>query len=259
MRRRALFAFASVLVPSIAGAQELAPPPPMTTAPPSSPTTQTTTQSTATTQELDTAEQKDSGRNFELVWIDGQVGGSYVNMTQLSSSSFAIEKTSSAGPAFSLGAGIRLLILELGARLRYNALSAFNLWQANAEIGLKIPVGALDLLLAAHGGYSFVGSLDDANKATSTSAPTSNDAVKIRGFNAGADVALDYYLTRNFSVGVGGLADFLYLNRPAVAIPAGLSAEQQAAVKSDPLYQKSGSSAGLQFGGALRLGLHFGL
>jgi hypothetical protein len=83
--------------------------------------------------------------------------------------------------------------------------------------------------------------------------------VKIRGFNAGLDVALDYYVSPMFSVGAGFLADFLYLNRPPVDLPAGLTPEQKAVVASEPLYAESGRSAGLQLGGALRLGLHFGL
>ena len=41
------------------------------------------------------------------------------------------------GPAFSAGAGVRFVILVLGARLRYNALSTFNMWQINGEVGLK--------------------------------------------------------------------------------------------------------------------------
>jgi hypothetical protein len=52
------------------------------------------------------------------------------------------------------------------------------------------------------------------------------------------------------------------LKRPPVGLPAGfdkLPAEQQAAVKNDPLYEKSGTSAGLQIAGGLRLGLHLGL
>ena len=249
----------ALLVPSVARAQDLQAPPPMSQPQTSPSTSIQTTQSTATTQQLDESERHDSGRNLELVWVDGQVNGSYINMSQFSSKSFAIDKTSSAGPAFSVGAGIRLLVLVLGARLRYNALSAFNMWQANAEVGLKIPIRSFDFLLNVHGGYSWVGSLGDANKATDTSTPTSNDAVSIRGFNAGLETGLDYYITPLFSVGLGALADFLYLNRPAIDKPAGLTAAQQQAVNNDPLYKRSGSTAGFQLGGGLRLGVHFGL
>ena len=47
---------------------------------------------------LDEAEQEDSGRNFELVWVDGYLGGSYINMRQFSSTTLQLEKASSGGP-----------------------------------------------------------------------------------------------------------------------------------------------------------------
>lgn len=234
------------------------PPPPMSPGPTTDPAANTA----ETTQKLDEAEQKDSGRNFELFWLDGHVGGSYINLSQFSSDTLQIEKTSAGGPMFAVGAGVRFVILVLGARLRYNALSLFNMWQINAEAGLKIPVSSLDILFQLHGGYSFVGRLGDANQATNTSTPTSNDAVKVRGFNGGLDVGLDYYVSPLFSVGVGVLGDFLFLNRPATAKPAGfdqLTPDQKAAIEKDPIYSKSGTAIGLELAGGLRLGLHFGL
>jgi hypothetical protein len=212
-----------------------------------------------TTKKLDEAERKDSGRNFELFWLDGSIGGSYINMAQFSSESLQIEKADAAGPAFSLGAGVRFVILVLGARLRHNALSTFNMWQINAEAGLKIPTSSFDILFGLHGGYSFVGRLGDAGLATNTNTPASADAVSIRGFNGGVDVAFDYYVSPLFSVGAGILGDFLFLNRPPVEKPANLTPDQKAAIDNDPVYQKSGTSAGLQLAGGLRLGLHFGL
>jgi hypothetical protein len=250
-----------------AAAQDLAPPPPISPSTPGSPSAPGSPsleqqQQGATTQKLDEAEQKDSGRNFELFWLDGSIGGSYINMAQFSSESLQIEKSSAGGPAFSLGAGVRFVILVLGARLRHNALSSFNMWQLNAEAGFKIPVSSFDILFGLHGGYSFVGRLGDAGLATNPDKPASTDAVSIRGFNGGVDVAFDYYVSPLFSVGAGILGDFLFLNRPAVDKPAGfasLTPAQQAAINNDPVYQKSGSSAGLQLAGGLRLGLHFGL
>ena len=121
-----------------------------------------------------------------------------------------------------------------------------------------IPRGEVTLL-GGHGGYSFVGSLADSNQVTDTSTPTKNDAVSIRGFNVGLDLAVDYFINSYFSVGVGALGDLLLLNRPAVDKPKGLTPDQQAKVNADPLYQKSGTSAGFGAGGMLRLGFHLGL
>lgn len=214
----------------------------------------------ATNAQLDEAEREDSGRNFEVFWLDAHLGGSYIDMRQFSSDALALEKASSGGPMFALGAGVRFVMLVLGVRARYNALSAFNMWQLNAEVGFKIPISKLDFLVGLHGGYSFVGSIGEGTAATNSgNVPTNADAVKIRGFNTGLDLALDYYVTPMFSVGAGFFGDFLFLNRPPVDKPGGLTPDQQALVDADPLYQKSGTSAGMQLGGALRLGLHFGL
>ena len=242
----------------------LAPPPPMDPNAPGSPTADPNAAPPGdpTAQKLDEAERQDSGRNFELFWIDSYLGGSYIDMRQFSASTLALEKASSAGPMVAFGMGLRFVILVLGVRVKYNALSAFNMWQLNGEIGFKIPISKADLLLGLHGGYSFVGNLGQGTVATNNGGtPTDTDAVKIRGFNAGLDLGFDYYITPLFSLGAGAFVDFLFLNRPPLTPPAaaGLTPEQQALIAKDPLYQSSGTSAGLQFGGGLRLGVHFGL
>ncbi len=264
-----LFSTSPALAQDATPPPAIAPPPPLDPNVPGSPSGdpnapgqpgQSTTPEQATNAKLDEAERNDNGRNLELVWIDGHIGASYIDMRQFSSSTLQIEKASSAGPMVSLGAGLRLVVLVLGVRAKYNALSAFNMWQLNGELGFKIPIGKVDFLIGGHGGYSFVGSLGDGTVATNAGGtPANTDAVKIRGFNAGLDLALDYYITDTFSIGGGFFADFLFLNRPPVDKPAGLTAQESAALDNDPLYKSSGTSAGLQLGGALRLGVHFGL
>jgi hypothetical protein len=84
----------------------------------------------------------------------------------------------------------------------------------------------------------------------------------VRGFNGGLELGLDYYISPTFSFGVGGFADALILKRPPIGLPAGfdqLPPEQQKVIKDDPIYESSGTSAGIELGAALRLGLHFGL
>lgn len=258
----------ALLAGGVARADDVTPPPPIDPNAPGSPTSPNpsgdpaTAQQQATNDELNKSEREDSGRNFELFWVDGWLGGSYIDMRQFSESTLAIEKSNAGGPMFSLGAGVRFVILVLGARVKYNALSAFNMWQMNLEGGLKFPVSKVDILIGGHGGYSFVGKLSDAGNAGNTTTPNNADAVKIRGFNVGLDFAVDYFVSDLFSVGVGAWGDFLFLNRPPVDKPAGfdkLTPQEQTAITNDPLYKQSGSSAGLDVGAALRLGLHFGL
>lgn len=213
----------------------------------------------ATKQKLDEAEREDSGRNFEIFYADIFLGGSYADMSAIDETALGLKQTSSAGPMFGIGAGFRLVILVIGARLKYNALSAYNLWQLNLELGFKIPISKVDLLIGGHGGYSFVGSLGDVGQVGNTNTPTVNDAVSVRGFNAGLDLAFDYYITPAFSLGAGFFGDFLGLQRPPLQLPADTPPEARAAVEADPRYSLSGSTYGLQLGGALRVGLHLGL
>src|SRR5579862_8006583 len=129
----ASLACALVFASARAAAQDIppAPPPFDPNAPgsPNGPPPPQTTQQQAQQQELNTAEQEDSGRKFELVWVDAQAGYAHIDMQQFSQSTLQIQRASADGGAFSLGAGVRFVVLVLGARLRYNALSSFNMWQ----------------------------------------------------------------------------------------------------------------------------------
>ena len=138
---------ALALVSSVARAQDLAPPPPLQQNGPGSQPAPSNEelQKQDTNRKLNEAESQDSGRNFELIWADFQAGGTYVDMAQFSASDLAVRQTKAGGPSFSLGAGIRIVIFYAGLRARYNVLSMFNLWQLNAEAGLKIPISALSV------------------------------------------------------------------------------------------------------------------
>jgi hypothetical protein len=256
-----------LLATSSAWAQGPAPPPPMGPGGPGGPggpanapgAATTSPDEQATRSQLDRAESEDAGRKFEIFWLRGEIGGAYINMTQLSNDTLQVEKTSAGGPMFAFAAGVRFVVLVMGARLRHNALSSFNMWQLNGEVGVKLPILDFDFSITGHGGYSFVGRLGDAGVATSSSVPTNADKVEIRGFNLGIEAALDYYVSPTFSVGAGLFSDLLFLNRPPVEVPSTFTPAQRAQIANDPLYQRSGTSAGLQLGGGLRLGLHFGL
>lgn len=243
---------------------DIAPPPPIDPNAPGAPNRGPAPAAEPSTQEqLVTAEKEDSGRNFELVYVNADVGGSYINMQQFSQSQLAIVKSDSAGPMFGLGAGVRLLIFTLGARARLHALSAFSLWTVNGEFGFHLPLKSFDPYLSLHGGYAFVGSLGDASvKSPDPSVPSPAGDTSIHGFNAGLGVGMDYYITSLFSVGFEGTGDFLFLKRPKLALPASVSllpAAQQATIANDPLYAQSGNSAGFGVSGSLHAGLHFGL
>ncbi|WP_394842867.1 hypothetical protein LZC95_38070 [Pendulispora brunnea] len=227
-------------------AQGLAPPaplPPTQAPPPSSYPSNSypTSSSYGNSYSSYDAKEKDSGRGLEFFYANVSAGAGLVGLTTFNSSDLALDRTSAVGPVFDVGLGLRLLILTIGPRLRYTALSPYDLWQINAEIAFHIPIGRWDPYIGLYGGYSFLGAL--SQDAIGTRA-NSND-VHVRGFDAGLQLGLDYYFTPHLSFGGEFSSEFLAMWRPSVD------------GSTDAEYGKSGGSAG--FGGRLLLhgGIHF--
>jgi hypothetical protein len=234
---------------------DLTPPPPMDPNAQTQPVRQTPP--TKTEQELKQSEKEDSGLGLEWLWLNAGGGLSHVNMTSFDSDTFNLRRDSATGGMFHVGAGVRLLFLTLGARLRNHALSAFSLWNINAEVGLHMRIVRVDPYLAFRGGYAFVGSLDSDSVAVGTGSKA--DDVAVRGFNLGMAFGLDYYFTKYVSLGGEVFGDLLFLKRPPVDLPAGfndLPQAQKDQIQNDPLYRNSGSSVGYGLGGGLHLGFH---
>jgi len=186
---------------------------------------------TETQQTLNQSENEDSGRGLEFFYVNGGVNATYVGMDTFSSSQLGVARADHLGPGFDLGLGLRLLIITIGPRIRFQPLSAFNMWQIDGEVALHIPISSLDIWLGPHGGYAFAGSLDAPND------------VSVHGLDLGADFGIDYYLTKNFSVGGDASGEFFFLKRPSVSGSSGV-------------YAVDGSSVGFGAMGGLRLGLH---
>jgi hypothetical protein len=266
MRTLALGALALALaLPSVARAQDLQPPPPIDpndpnapNKPPQPPPQNEDGQSTK--EQLEKAEKEDSGRNFELIYINGDANLSYINMESFNADKLALQKSSSLGPMFSLGAGLRFLVFTAGVRAKLHQLSSFNLWQLNAEAAFHLTETKFDPYIGAHVGYSFVGTLNSgAADIGNTSAPDPSGDVKVRGVSTGLDLGFDYYLSSLFSIGFAATGEALFLQRPKVDIPASVPPAVKTQLEQQPLYQNSGSAAGLGVYGGLRLGLHIGI
>ncbi len=198
--------------------------------------------------------QQDEGLGAEWIWMHADVGGAYANLASLNASNLSLQKTATGGTALSMGAGVRLAFLTLGANARDLLLSDFNLWEIDAEAGLHARIDRVDPYFGIRGGYAFVDSVSsDGARAT---AGTSQSGAT--GFNVGLLLGIDYYFSHWVSVGVDANPEFLFLKRPPLPPPAGVSPvmlslthDQQA------LYQQSGSSIGFGFAAAARLGVHF--
>lgn len=213
-----------------------------------------------TEQKLKDAEKEDSGRGFELLWARAEAGLSYMNLSSFSADNLGLKQEGNTGAMLGIGAGLRLYILSLGVRFRHHQMKV-NTEQLNLVVGLHIPISSVDIQFDIHGGYMFVGKLSSAalDLSTSAAAPDPSSGVSARGINAGLGIALDYYIIPQVSIGAGFGGDFLYLKRPAVEIPADTPEPLKTQLASDPLYQRSGDSAGFGFNGGLRLGVHLDL
>jgi hypothetical protein len=265
------FLAASSLAVKTASAQDLQPPPPLEPAAPVPPYTAPGTPyspgspyapGAATSGPVygnSSDESKDSGLGLEWVYLNADIGVDYTNMNSLNSSNLQLQKTQSFGPAFGLGAGVRLLFFTAGARVRDLQLSDFSLWEVNAEAAFHIRIDHVDPYFGVRGGYAFVGTLSSDAVANGASNLT------VHGFNAGLMFGFDYYFNHLLSVGLDGNPDFLFLQRPPVTLaqlplPPGvtLTPQQIAAFQQQSAaYQQSGSSIGFGFAGTAHFGVHF--
>ena len=214
---------------------------------------------TPTEQELAQADREDSGRGLEFVWLNGEVGFEHLGFQTFKSNDLVdagVVKTTHTGPLFGAGLGVRLVFITLGARFRLASFEIGQLWTLNGEVGLRIPLGALEPYFTLGGGYASLGSFD-----TDKLGSDFNDAgVEIRGYNIRGGVGFDYYLSNAFSLGANLTGEMLGLTRPGVD-PSKLQATGTTSNDPDALkaevYQASGSSLGAAVSGTVVIGLHF--
>jgi hypothetical protein len=166
-------------------------------------------------------------------------------------SNWQLQDNASAGPAFGIGAGVRLLFLTAGIRARDLQLASYNMWETDLEAALHFRVWRIDGYLGARGGYAFLGTFSADSLRTSTGSTASD--VTVHGWNVGPMVGLDVYVSKLISIGVDGNAEFLFLQRPPIPLKSG----QTVPHGFEGLYAQSGSSVGAGFVGMTHLGVHF--
>jgi hypothetical protein len=200
-------------------------------------------------------DKKDSGLGLEWVWLNAEVGASYVNMESFDSSNLALQKSSSSGPSFGVAAGVRLFFLTLGAHARDMSLSSIgDLWLLNLEAALHTRIWRIDPYLGVRGGYNFVGSLSSSSLQVATGSTPPD--VSVHGFNVGPMAGLDVYILSFLSLGADFDAQFLFLQRPVPPLPFGVTV-QMLPPQDQALYKESGSSVGFGFTGVAHVGLHY--
>lgn len=209
-----------------------------------------------TSHTLDRSEKEDSGRGFELFYAHVDANFSYANLAAFSGASKSGLGTRDAlGAAFGVSAGVRVLLFTFGLRGRLHTLSNFNLWQANAVVGLHLPIRSLDLYGEVFGGYSAANAFGEGTLAEAIRQPATREGVAAMGGNVGLGFGADYYLNQYFSLGGGVTAESLLLTRSKLGAAPSDSAE----VASHPLFSDSAALAGIGITAGLRVGLHLGL
>jgi hypothetical protein len=244
-----------LLSPSPGYAQGLQPPPPLQPGAPGSPRPMSLPSTPVMPPSPSRDEAEDSGLGLEWVWINADIGAAFVNMQSFSQTNLALTNTQSAGPAFGVAAGVRLIFLTLGVRVRDLLLSSIgSLWELSAEAAMHTRIFRIDPYFGVRGGYNFIGSLSsDSVQVASGGSPSD---VSVHGFNVGPMVGIDFYLAKIVSLGADVDTQFFFLQRPPPPLPAGIQVSQLTP-QQQTLYQNSGSSAGFGVTGTAHLGLHF--
>jgi hypothetical protein len=217
--------------------------------PPTSSSPPPATGESETVRQLERAEHEDAGRGLEFFWVDVEGGYEYLSLQAFRASALLDgDAVADSGSALSLGlgAGVRLIFLTLGARFRVARFSDWNLYTLDAELGLHLPVGALEPSFTFALGYAALGT--PRVEGVSDFEP---DRIDISGVNARVGANLDYYVNPLLSFGARGTFEALALWRGeaarADAVPSAAAAE----------YARDGD--GIGFGVTLSgaVGLHF--
>jgi hypothetical protein len=161
-----------------------------------------------------------------------------------------------SGPTAELGFGWRFYALSLGLRggvawLNSNNPDTLQLYNINAELGLKLPFERVEVSLLFGGGYSVMGGLSDLLHGL-------GEGLDIDGANVRFAVSVDYYFSKYFSIGARGMAQALFLARHGVAlrdIPNQVTSGFDSAQTT--LLAGSGTSAGSALSLTVGPGVHF--
>lgn len=197
---------------------------------------------TETEQELEQADQKDSGRGLEFVWLQAEAGYQHVDLLSLDDDDLLpdFDKDSQDGFVFGGAAGVRLLYFTAGARFRLGSFDTYQLWSILGEVGMHFPLGDLEPYFNVGFGYASVGSF-----ATESLTDAAGGDVEVRGFDLRAALGVDYYLSSTFSLGAQVSGDLLFLTRPSVS------------ASSVSGYAEDGSSTGTSLQITAVAGIHF--
>jgi hypothetical protein len=216
---------------------------------PPSPTPPPAAEESETLRQLERAEREDAGRGLEFVWVDVEAGYEYLSLQAFRSGALLDgDAVADSGSSFALGvgAGVRVIFLTLGGRFRLARFSAWDLYTLDAELGLHLPVGAIEPSFTFAVGYAVLGT------PSAEGVPDfDGERVDVSGVNARLGANLDYYVNPLLSFGARGSFEVLALWRDGVEQPAAVPAVTAAE------YARDGDGVGFGITLSAAVGLHF--
>jgi hypothetical protein len=206
-----------------------------------------------TIRRLERAEREDAGRGLEFFWVDVDAGYQYVSLQAFHDDALldgALIKDSGSGFAVGVGAGVRLIFMTLGARLRLSKVGDLQLWTLGGELGLHLPMGALEPSFTFGVGYAALGT-PSSDRLPSGFEPNQID---VSGVDARLGANLDYYVNPLLSVGARAAFEALAMWRSGAPQPAAVA---DASLPATDVYGLDGSGIGFGVTLSLAVGLHF--
>ena len=212
-----------------------------------------------TEQQMSKADKEDSGRGLEFFWLNAEVGGQHLGLQTFKANNLVdagTVKTSQTGLMYGAGLGLRLVFITLGARFRLGQFSEWDIWTLNGELGIHIPLGAVEPYFTFGGGYASMGAFDGNNLGGSLS----SEDVDIKGYDIRGGFGIDVYVSSTFSIGANLTGEMLVLTRPGVD-PSKLKASGTSGTSGTQAAAEAYKADGSSIGAAVSLtgvaGLHF--
>ena len=185
------------------------------------------------------APKNDAARDLDFFYLEAETGFQYTSLESLSVKRNVVPgivRREDVGGILGAAAGVRLLFLTLGPRVRVGQFQDWDLWTLALELGWRVPIGALEPYMRIGGGYARLGRAFDAVRGN-------RGSVTIQGYTARLTAGADYFITPAFTFGASVAGEVVGMYRPGLDW-------------NDEVYKLDGTSAGVAVTGTLGLGLH---
>ena len=202
------------------------------------------------------------GPMSQHVWIDARAGVEAIELQTFSANfeqfSAGFLPTSGVGPTASVGAGLRFGFLTLGARDRVASFDdaadagSWQVWTLDGELGVRVPLRRVEPHFEFAGGYSSFGGFGSAIAGL-------KDGIDVHGVDLRLGMGVDYWVTRNVSLGLDIDEQLLAIARQGVSVRDLATAKEVGTINEAKarILEASGSSFGSATAVTGAIGTHF--